>query len=53
MILRCEATKCISKTHGYDSTLRAVDVSLDRLKMGMCDWCHRDNYSSHRLYRIY
>ncbi|KAI0779753.1 Aldo/keto reductase [Fomes fomentarius] len=30
-------TKCISKTHGYDSTLRAVDVSLDRLKMEYID----------------
>ncbi|OBZ67085.1 hypothetical protein A0H81_12942 [Grifola frondosa] len=23
-------TKCISKTHGYESTLRAVDISLER-----------------------
>ncbi|KAI0823328.1 Aldo/keto reductase [Trametes gibbosa] len=30
-------TKCISKTHGYDSTLRAVDVSLERFGMDYVD----------------
>ncbi|KAI9066587.1 Aldo/keto reductase [Trametes sanguinea] len=30
-------TKCISKTHGYESTLRAVDVSLERLGMEYID----------------
>lgn len=28
------ATKCISKTHGYDSTLRGVDLSLERFALG-------------------
>ena len=31
-----EATKCISKTHGYETTSRAVDVSLQRLDTSMC-----------------
>ncbi|KAI0356273.1 Aldo/keto reductase [Trametes cingulata] len=30
-------TKCISKTHGYESTLRAVDISLERLQMEYID----------------
>ncbi|RPD78335.1 Aldo/keto reductase [Lentinus tigrinus ALCF2SS1-7] len=30
-------TKCISKTHGYDKTLRAVDVSLERLAVEYVD----------------
>ncbi|KAI8992864.1 Aldo/keto reductase [Trametes punicea] len=30
-------TKCISKTHGYETTLRAVDVSLERLGMDYID----------------
>lgn len=30
-----QATKCISKTHGYDSTLKGVDESLARFGFGM------------------
>ncbi|KAI0769628.1 Aldo/keto reductase [Trametes elegans] len=30
-------TKCISKTHGYESTLRAVDVSLERFDLDYID----------------
>ncbi|KAI0743877.1 Aldo/keto reductase [Daedaleopsis nitida] len=30
-------TKCISKTHGYDNTSRAVDLSLERLRMDYID----------------
>ncbi|KAH9847189.1 Aldo/keto reductase [Lenzites betulinus] len=30
-------TKCVSTTHGYDSTLHAVDVSLQRLGMDYID----------------
>ncbi|KAI0633292.1 Aldo/keto reductase [Trametes polyzona] len=30
-------TKCISKTHGYESTLRAVDISLERFGMDYID----------------
>ncbi|KAI0365663.1 Aldo/keto reductase [Pilatotrama ljubarskyi] len=30
-------TKCISKTHGYDSTLHAVDISLERFEMDYID----------------
>ncbi|KAI0675080.1 Aldo/keto reductase [Trametes maxima] len=30
-------TKCISKTHGYESTLRAVDLSLDRFGLDYVD----------------
>ncbi|RDX50068.1 Aldo/keto reductase [Lentinus brumalis] len=30
-------TKCISKTHGYEKTLRAVDISLERLGLGYID----------------
>ena len=28
------ATKCVSKTHGYESTLRGVNESLERMKFG-------------------
>jgi len=28
------ATKCISKTHGYESTLKGVDQSLERFGFG-------------------
>ncbi|KAI0645484.1 Aldo/keto reductase [Trametes meyenii] len=30
-------TKCISKTHGYESTLRTVDLSLERFGMDYVD----------------
>jgi hypothetical protein len=29
------ATKCTSKTHGYDSTKKGVDVSLEKMKFGV------------------
>lgn len=35
-VLPYTATKCISKTHGYDKTLQAVDTSLERLGVGVC-----------------
>lgn len=34
MLMCRAATKCISKTHGYESTLSAVDISLERFGMG-------------------
>ena len=31
---RMQATKCVSKTHGYESTLKGVDESLARFGFG-------------------
>lgn len=31
------ATKCVSKTHGYESTLRGVDESLKRMQTDYID----------------
>jgi len=28
------ATKCVSKTHGYESTKKGVDASLEKMKFG-------------------
>ncbi|KAJ6587071.1 Aldo/keto reductase [Mycena vulgaris] len=30
-------TKCVSKTHGYESTLKGVDTSLDKFGLGYID----------------
>ena len=34
MLTSLEATKCINKTHGYESTLAGVDASLQRFQFG-------------------
>jgi diketogulonate reductase-like aldo/keto reductase len=31
------ATKCVSKTHGYESTKKGVDASLEKMKFDYVD----------------
>ena len=33
-LMRPKATKCVSKTHGYESTLKGVDESLQKFASG-------------------
>jgi diketogulonate reductase-like aldo/keto reductase len=33
--LGCQASKCISRSHGYEQTLKGVNESLARMKFGM------------------
>ena len=31
----CQASKCVSRNHGYEQTLKGIDESLARMKFGM------------------